>query len=276
MLALTFQECFDNFDIKICIHNNTHISAVHIPDKHNLLADLPSRKFQDSAEWMLKRKNFDYIIHQFGRSEFDMFASRLTKQIPIYASWLSDPDSSLIDAFIKNWNNIFIYAFPPFSIICRMLQEIEEDRKKAIVIVPLWTTRSWFTRIMELAISPPIIFPSRYFKLPGTKAKHPLYPKLVGLACLELVSSTTSISSDAQAIISATWRNTTKTKYNGTYKRWTNFCSKRSINSLQPNKINIIEFLTEELKRRLSCNLLVSIRYALGHYIQITALSLHF
>ena len=67
-----------------------------------------------------------------------------------------------------------------------MLQKIQEECKKAIVIVPLWTTQSWFTRIMELAISQPIIIPSQYLKLPGTKAKHPLYPKLQMLALLIL------------------------------------------------------------------------------------------
>ena len=71
----------------------------------------------------------------------------------------------------------------------------------------------------------------------------------VGLINLEPVSSTTSISSDAQAIKSAAWRNTTKTKYNSTFKRWTNFCSKGNINSLQPNTVNIVKFLTEEFKR---------------------------
>ena len=55
---------------------------------------------------MLKPKIFDYVICQFGRPEIDMFASRLTKQIPIYASSLPDPESSFIDAFTINWNNI--------------------------------------------------------------------------------------------------------------------------------------------------------------------------
>ena len=86
---------------------------------------------------MLEPKIFDYIIHQFGRPEIDVFASRLTKQIPIYASWLPDPDSSLISVITINWNKIFINAFPPFSIIWRMLQKFEEECKKAIVIVPL-------------------------------------------------------------------------------------------------------------------------------------------
>ena len=47
------------------IHNITHISAAHIPGKHNILAELASRKFQDSAEWMLELKIFDYVTLQF-------------------------------------------------------------------------------------------------------------------------------------------------------------------------------------------------------------------
>ena len=133
---------------------------------------------------MLKPKIFDYVVRQFGGSEIDIFAFRLTKQIPAYASWLPDPESSFIDTFTINWSNIFIYAFPHFSIIWRMLQKIQEECKKVIAIVPLWTTQSWFTRIMKVTISQPIIIPSRYLKLPRTKAKHLLYPKLQILASL--------------------------------------------------------------------------------------------
>ena len=87
----------------------------------------------------------------------------------------------------------------------------------------------------------------------------------VGVINLDSVSPTTSISSDAQAIISAAWRNTTKRKCSSTFKIWTNVCGKRNINSLQPNTVNIIEFLTEEFKRDLSFNSLVSAKSALGH-----------
>ena len=92
---------------------------------------------QDSSEWMLEPKIFDYSIHQFDRSETDMFASRLTKQIPIYASRLLGRESFFVDAFTINWNNIFIYVFPLFSIIWRVLQKIWEECRKAIVLVPL-------------------------------------------------------------------------------------------------------------------------------------------
>ena len=145
-------------------HNNTRISVGYIPSKHNILADLNLRKFQDfqdSAEWLLEPKTFAYVIHQFGRPETDMFTSRLTKQIPIYASWFPDPKSSLIDALTIDWNNIFIYAFPPFGIIWRMLQSIQEECQKAVVIFPLWTTRSWFSRITKFENSPPTVIRCR-------------------------------------------------------------------------------------------------------------------
>ena len=84
------------------IHINIYIPAVHIPGKHNILADLASRIFHDSTEWMLEPRIFDYLIDQFGRPEIDIFASRWNKQIQIYAFWLPEPESSLINAFNIN------------------------------------------------------------------------------------------------------------------------------------------------------------------------------
>ena len=36
-----------------CREIDVHISAAHIPGKHNILADIASREFHDAAEWML-------------------------------------------------------------------------------------------------------------------------------------------------------------------------------------------------------------------------------
>ena len=38
---------------EICIKHFSHLSAAHIPSKHNLIADLVSRNYEDSAEWMI-------------------------------------------------------------------------------------------------------------------------------------------------------------------------------------------------------------------------------
>ena len=169
---------------ELSIHNNTHISEAHLPGKDNILADLASRKFHDFAEWMFESSIFDYPIDQFGRPEIYIFTSSLNKQIRAYASWLQDPESSFIDTFTINLNNMFIYVFPHFSIIWRVLQNIQEACKKAIIIVSVWATQLWFTRIMEFGMSPPIIIPSRYLILCGNKEKHPLYLKPQMLAII--------------------------------------------------------------------------------------------
>ena len=40
---------------EFCKDRNIHISAAHIPGKHNILADAASRQFFDAAEWSLAR-----------------------------------------------------------------------------------------------------------------------------------------------------------------------------------------------------------------------------
>ena len=76
------------FDIEMDIY----ISAAHIPGKENIIADLASRKFQDSHEWMLSLEVFKYLVELFQVPHIDMFTSRLSKQLLKYASWIPDPD----------------------------------------------------------------------------------------------------------------------------------------------------------------------------------------
>ena len=168
---------------------------------------------------MLEPKILDYLIHQLGRLEIDMFASTLTKQILIHKPCLPDPESSTIDAFAINWNNILSYAFQNFNIIWRVLQKIQEECRKTIVTVPLWTIQSWFTRIMELAVSLPIIISSRQLKLPGTKEKHPLYPKLQMLGLL--ISNQFHLQHQFCQMHKQLYQQhrKTKAKYNSTFKR---------------------------------------------------------
>ena len=89
----------------ICQKYQCHLSAAHIPGIHNTLADIASRKFQDSAEWMLKPNCLRKISDIFGTPEIDLFASRLNKQLDVYASWMPDPDSTIIDAVSISWRN---------------------------------------------------------------------------------------------------------------------------------------------------------------------------
>ena len=110
---------------QFCINYNAHLSAAHIPGAHNLLADIASRQFQDSAEWALPQHVFQNIISRFGKPDIDLFASRLNHKLPCYASWKPDPESSIIDAMSVSCSNRFIYMFLPFSMMWPVLTKIK-------------------------------------------------------------------------------------------------------------------------------------------------------
>lgn len=170
----------------LCITQNNWLSATHLPECENVDADAESRIFNDRTEWMLDPQVFKGITQKFGNPEIDLFASRLNKQCAKYASWRPDPEALFVDAFSVKWNNLFFYAFPPFSLIGRCLEKVHANQAEGILIVPLWPSQSWYPKLLRLLVEPPIVIhPKRnLLVLPGTRQLHPLRRKLTLLACL--------------------------------------------------------------------------------------------
>ena len=169
---------------EICILHDVHISAAHIPGKHNIIADTASRKFNDVAEWMLDPPMFQKLCSLFSVPDIDMFETRLNKQLDQYVSWLPDPGSVSIDAMATCWSNHYIYIFPPFSMFWPVVKKIQLEAQKALVIAPLWPTQTWFPKLLQMSVDTPLLISSCNLRLPGTSLKHPLYPKLRLMAVL--------------------------------------------------------------------------------------------
>lgn len=168
-----------------CIHRNIWVSAVHIAGKLNVDADFKSRSFSDKHEWMLNRNVFTEILTEFPELNMDLFASRLTSQLTQYCSWQPDPGSAFVDAFSIDWSKFNFYAFPPFSLIPRCLQKIQQDKGKGILIVPVWPTQTWFPLVLQLLYSQPwICQPSPKLLQHTTHNRlHPLHQKLHLMVC---------------------------------------------------------------------------------------------
>jgi len=128
---------------------------------------------------------FEGVTAHWGTPSIDLFASRLNYQLKPFVSWRPDPEAMVIDAFSINWKENF-YAFPPFAMINRVLQRVEQDQSQGIIIVPLWTTQVWFPRLLHMLIDYPITLPKgpRTLSLPSNQERlHPLHKKLTLLAC---------------------------------------------------------------------------------------------
>ena len=169
------------------IHSNNWLSATHCPGKFNVHADEASRLFNDSTEWTISRALFRRITQVLGTPSIDLFASYLNCRVKPYCAWQPDPGALYIDSFTIDWHAFdLLYAFPPFSVIGRMLQKISNDRASAIVIVPYWPTQPWFTRLCTMLQEPPIEIPlqPQTLHLPHDPTlQHPLVGKLTLWAC---------------------------------------------------------------------------------------------
>ena len=169
-----------------CIEHNIWVSAVHIPGTENIEADKQSRIFDEHTEWSLRDTTFDQICKKFFTPTIDLFASRLNHKVDSYVSWHPDPGAIAVDAFTQNWADQLFYAFPPFSLITRVLQKVRKDRAEGMVVVPLWPTQPWYPVIMTMLVRKPCLLPKSphllYLKHQPTM-RHPLYKKLQLLAC---------------------------------------------------------------------------------------------
>jgi len=170
-----------------CIERNIWLTACHIPGIQNDLADKLSRKFSDRTEWKLNPQVFKMLCEAWGRPDIDLFASRHNYQIKPFVSWYPDPESCSVDAMSISWENKFVYLFPPFSMITKILQKVKIDSCRAILIAPYWPTQVWYPVLVNMLISNPIYLSNRkdLLQLPHKQdTVHPLWPKLKMMACL--------------------------------------------------------------------------------------------
>ena len=169
------------------------LSAAHLPGKQNVLADKASRESISSGEWMLNKGKFALIMRHFNfQPEIDLFASRNNYQISLYVSYLPDPYAIAIDAFSVNWNSYKFYAFPPFSLINKVIQKIQSKGGTGILVVPDWPTQTWFPKYISMLTAPPLVLKhsKSLLSMPESPGElHPLYRKMSLLVGLLSVNS---------------------------------------------------------------------------------------
>ena len=140
-----------------CHSRKNWISAAHLPGKKNLQADKESRSIHDNMEWSLHPEAFQQICKTFGKPDIDLFASRLNHKLEKYMSWKPDPNAIAVDAMSENWDHFFFYAFPPFNMIGKVLNKVEIEKCKGIVVVPHWPTQPWWPKFSLMCCAPPIV-----------------------------------------------------------------------------------------------------------------------
>lgn len=165
----------------------------------------------------------------------------------------------------------YIYIFPPFSIIPRILQKIEEDQAQALMIVPLWATQPWFPKITRMLIQQPVLLPKnpRVVTLPFQReTAHPLQRKLQLMACRLSGQDSQGVAfrQGLRRSCSSHGARGPKNNTKSTYKNGYFFCSGRHTDPVQPTVAAVIDFLTELLDSGLGYSGLNTARCALSTF----------
>lgn len=162
-----------------CEERRIFIFASYIKSSDNREADEQSRMIGCETEFELNPEIFKKITSIFGKPDIDLFASRTNKKCETFVSWRRDPESFAIDAFTLPWSNLNFYAFPPFSMLLKVLQKILDDKAEGIVVAPFWTTQPWYPLFTSLLTQDAVFFkPKNNLLLFPDRSPHPLCPQL--------------------------------------------------------------------------------------------------
>ena len=124
------------------------LSAVYLPGERNVLADMLSRAGQIlKTEWRLGVRTFQWVCSRshFGAPTVDLFANMKNFQLSRYMSPCPDKEAVAIDALTAPWPSEVLYAFPPPTILDRVLIKLHQERPQRLVLVaPLLTVAAWY------------------------------------------------------------------------------------------------------------------------------------
>jgi len=182
------------------VKHDVWLTATHIPGIDNVAADFESRNANDRTEWTLHPFCFEAMCDLWGIPEVDLFASHANTRLPKFMSFRPDVNTFHVDAFTTVWDFNYVYCFPPFSLMGKVLKKLCQDQvHRAIVVCPIWTTQVWSSTLLSMLVDIPRILPrsKSLLHLPHKPEQvHPLYPKLQTMACL--ISGVASSARDFQ------------------------------------------------------------------------------
>ena len=135
------------------------VTAEYLSGILNVIAE--SRNTIDRSEWKLKPKVFQAICQKIGCPEVDLFASRLFYQIKNILCMETRPLGT--DALQQNWSHHhLLYAFPPFSLIQKVLQKVRQENVPLLIIVtPTWPGQCWYPELLCLSVRKPLLIQSQ-------------------------------------------------------------------------------------------------------------------
>ena len=86
-----------------------------------------------------------FLVQIWHLPQVDMFATKYNCKLAQYVSPVPDPNAWAVDALTVSWENLDMYAFPPVSLLGKVVSKLSDHLyKKVILIAPGWPNMPWF------------------------------------------------------------------------------------------------------------------------------------
>ena len=224
---------------------DVHLEARYLPDESNVLADVLSRRGQVvGTEWSLHPQVARALLRTWGNPSIDLFATCLNAKLPLYCSLVPDPQAVFEDAFRHPWDDLDLYAFPPFALVVRVIARVQQSSLVAMTLVaPLWPEKEWFADLLLLLAQPPLVLPcwDRLLRQPHCNLFHQ------GAHALNLHTwrhyRKSGFSGRAARVLSGVLRESSSRLYQSRWKIFCGWCRGRSVAPVNASVPVVVDFL---------------------------------
>ena len=228
---------------------DVHLEARYLPGESNVLADVLSRRGQVvGTEWSLHPQVARALLRTWGNPSIDLFATCLNAKLPLYCSLVPDPQAVFEDAFRHPWDDLDLYAFPPFALVGRVIARVQQSSRVAMTLVaPLWPEKEWFADLLLLLTQPPLVLPcwDRLLRQPHCNLFHQGAPRAEPsrVATLQRHYRKSGFSGRAARVLSGVLRESSSRLYQSRWKIFCGWCRGRSVAPVNASVPVVVDFL---------------------------------
>ena len=111
------------------------------------------------SEWSLHPRVAKQIFQRLGTPHIDLFAMPENAKLPVFVAPLAEPKAYAEDALAISWEGLWAYAYPPTSIMNKVLEKVLTANVDLILIAPAWPTQAWFPVLLNLSVRNPLRLP---------------------------------------------------------------------------------------------------------------------
>ena len=227
---------------------DVHLEARYLPGESNVLADVLSRRGQVmGTEWSLHPQVARALHRAWGNPSIDLFATCLNAKLPLYCSLVPDPQAVFEDAFRHPWDDLDLYAFPPFALVGRVIARVQQSSRVAM------TCRTSLARegvVRRLAASADPTTPGSTL-LGQAASAAPLQPvpsrrpraEPSRVATLKRHYRKSGFSGRAARVLSGVLRESSSRLYQSRWKIFCGWCRGRSVAPVNASVPVVVDFL---------------------------------